>query len=469
MIFTEARFVVFFALVLAVHWSLRGLRARKLWLLLCSYAFYAAWDWRFLGLIVGSTLLDYVVGCRLETSDEPRARRRWLQLSLAANLGVLGVFKYLDFFLDSGVALLAWLGLPVSHESLGLVLPVGISFFTFQTMSYSIDVYRGQLRATRDLPDLALFVGFFPQLVAGPIVRARDFLPQLVSPRRFGRVDVRAALMLFLVGFFKKAVVSDGVAGVVDAWFVDPSAYDVLSAWSAVPLYAVQIYCDFSGYSDMAIATAALLGYELCENFAAPYLAGDIADFWRRWHISLSSWLRDYLYIPLGGSRGTALFTARNLMLTMLLGGLWHGAAWRFVIWGGMHGAALVLHRAWSRRRAGGRQPVSAVGRLLGTALTLSWVCLAWIFFRAPDLHSALVGCRAFVLFDAQGSAVLGDRLLLVVGGLTLLHVLARRASVVGWWRRPPGWVFAGGYGVAAALLLSLLHPHAAPFIYFQF
>jgi alginate O-acetyltransferase complex protein AlgI len=462
MIFTEARFVVFFLVVLAVHWSLRDGRRAKTWLLLCSYVFYGAWDWRFLALIGASTLIDFRVGIELADTRDERRRRRWLQLSLVANLGMLAAFKYFDFFAQSGAALLGWLGLPVSVGTLGMLLPVGISFYTFQTMSYSIDVFRRRLEPTRDILDLALFVGFFPQLVAGPIVRARDFLPQLARRPRFGQVDVRAALVLFLVGYFKKAVLSDGIAPTVDAYFADPAAHDVLSAWTGVGLYAVQIYCDFSGYSDMAIGCAALLGYNLCRNFDAPYLAASITDFWRRWHISLSSWLRDYLYIPLGGSRGSTLFTWRNLMLTMVLGGLWHGAAWRFVLWGALHGLALIVHRVWS---GGGRRLPAP----LGVALTLWWVGLAWILFRAPDLETAWVVARGYALFDAAGGALLGDRLPWLLVGLLGLHALSRRVAPSQWWRRPPGWVFAGGYGVSSALLLALLHPHAEAFIYFQF
>jgi alginate O-acetyltransferase complex protein AlgI len=465
MIFTEARFLLFFAVVLAVYWSLRNGRHAKTWLLLCSYVFYGAWDWRFLFLIAASTLVDFKVGLALGDTSDERRRRRWLQLSLVANLGLLAAFKYFDFFVQSGAALLEWLGLSVSVGTLGFILPVGISFYTFQTMSYSLDVYRRRIEPTRDLQDLALFVGFFPQLVAGPIVRARDFLPQLATRPRFGQIDVRAALVLFLIGYFKKAVLSDGVAGTVDAYFAEPAAYDALSAWSGVALYAVQIYCDFSGYSDMAIGCAALLGYNLCRNFDAPYLAASVTDFWRRWHISLSTWLRDYLYIPLGGSRGSTLFTWRNLMLTMLLGGLWHGAAWRFVFWGALHGVALIAHRVWS----GGGTATRRLPQVLGVALTLWWVGLAWIFFRAADMPSAWTVARGYVLLDSPGEGQLGDRLLMVAIGLLAVQLVARSAVLREWWRRPAGWAFAAGYGAAGALVLALLHPHAEAFIYFQF
>ena len=461
MIFTEFRFLLFFFAGLAVHWSLRSNTARKGWLLACSYWFYAAWDWRFLSLIVGSTLVDYMVGRRLAVATEPVARKRWLLVSLVANLGLLGTFKYLDFFVAQGVTLSQALGLEVSESTLGIILPVGISFYTFQTLSYSIDIYRGRLQATKNLLDLALFVGFFPQLVAGPIVRAVDFLPQLGSARRWGWVKLRPCLMLFLVGYIKKAVVSDSIAPVVEAYFANPAAYDGWSSWLGVWLYAVQIYCDFSAYSDMAIASAGLLGYELVENFASPYFAASIRDFWRRWHISLSSWLRDYLYIPLGGSRSKA---SRNLMLTMLLGGLWHGAAWRFVVWGGMHGLALMVNRVWGKTVGENKVPA-----LLGAAATFWWVCLAWIYFRAEDMDTAWTITKAYVFWDTPGEAVLGDRLGWVFAGLVVIHWIAYRRWFAGWWQRMPRLVFAGFYGVAAALLFTLTHPQAQPFVYFQF
>jgi len=310
-------------------------------------------------------------------------------VSLAANLGVLAFFKYYNCFAESAGQFLDWLGLPVSDWTLAIFLPYGISFYTFQSMSYSIDVYRRRLDPVRSFLDLATFIAFFPQLVAGPIVRATAFLPQLAAPRVWANVDVRDCLTLFFIGFVKKACISENVAPVVDQFFSSPGSYDVLATWIAVLFYAVQIYCDFSGYTDMAIASARLLGYELTLNFAFPYLAGSITDFWRRWHISLSTWLRDDLYIPLGGNRGSKLFTWRNLMLTMLLGGLWHGAAWTFVIWGGLHGLALILHREFSRypgnAGAGFRRGLAWAGPVL----CFLWVCVTWIFFRAQPLKDA--------------------------------------------------------------------------------
>lgn len=468
MIFTEPRFIVFFVLVFSLYWSLRENRTRKVVLLAASYVFYAAWDWRFLSLILASTLIDYVAGRAIYRSSSRPARRRWLQLSLIGNLGILGFFKYFDFFVDQGLELLALLGLPVSQPSLEIILPVGISFFTFQTMSYSLDIYRGKLEPTDDLLDLALFVGFFPQLVAGPIVRAARFLPQLVSARRLADVDGRFYLALFLIGFVKKACISDNISPFVDIYFAAPYQFTALSAWIAVLLYAAQIYCDFSGYSDMAIACAGLLGYDIGTNFNFPYFAGSVREFWRRWHISLSTWLRDYLYFSLGGSRGSTLFTYRNLMLTMLLGGLWHGAAWNFVVWGGLHGVALIAQREWRRFR-GGRRSGSVLVRSLLVMATFYWVCFAWIFFRAPRLDEALAISRAFLFFQDLGPQQLRPDLLALFALLVILHALARRLRLPDGLGRLPAWSFWPAYGATTAVALALVRPTVEPFIYFQF
>ena len=462
MVFTELRFFPFLLVVLGVHWLLPWARARKLWLLLASWFFYGSWDWRFLSLLIFSTVLDYVVGLRLV---RPGARRKaWVTVSLVGNLGLLNFFKYFDFFVDSAADFLALLGFQAHLPTLNIILPVGISFYTFQTLSYALDVYRGQLEARRSFLDFALFVAFFPQLVAGPIVRAADFLPQLDSPRRWNTIDVRAALVLFLVGFFKKACVSDGLAPAIDRYFAAPESFGALSAWIGVLCYATQIYCDFSGYSDMAIACAALLGYHLIRNFDRPYLASDLTDFWRRWHMSLSSWLRDYLYIPLGGSRLGKFRTYVNLFLTMLLGGLWHGAAWNFVLWGGLHGLGLAFLRALRERGVSFRLP-----RWIGVALTFYFVCVAWILFRAQDLSDAGVVLRAFVLLRAPGEATLDPRLLGVLAALALIHALPRTSNLTAWWRRGPGWLFAGGYALAVAVIVPFIAVNFVPFIYFQF
>jgi alginate O-acetyltransferase complex protein AlgI len=493
MLFVEFRFFWFFLAVFAVYWSLRGNRVRKIWLLLCSYFFYACWNWKFLFLIMASSALDYLVGAMLARTDDPGKRRGWLVLSLSANLGTIAFFKYYNFFVSSAAALLAWLGLHPSLHTLNIIIPVGVSFYTFHSMSYTIDVYRRKLEPVRSPIDLACFIGFFPQMVAGPIVRASQFLPQLRSIRRFADVDARGALVLFLTGFIKKACIADAVAPFVDRYFDAPWNFTAGSAWVAVLFYAIQIYCDFSGYTDMAIATAALLGYQLPVNFRFPYFAANISDFWHRWHISLSSWLRDYLYIPLGGNRGPAWFVYRNIMITMLLGGLWHGGAWTFVIWGGLHGLALVVHRAWSGPRdvlpnvremegralsrplkdrdatAGVPPGPRSVGEWFAWLFTIYWVCLAWIFFRAVDLPHAVPALRSFVFLPGTGTETLGIGMLWVVAALAFVHWLNSRGIFSTWWKRLPTPVFAAGYGCAFAVVLLFIPPHYAPFIYFQF
>ncbi|MEY2557833.1 MAG: alginate O-acetyltransferase complex protein AlgI [Verrucomicrobiota bacterium] len=468
MLFVEFRFFWFFLAVFAVYWSLGRNDRRKIWLLICSYIFYAAWNWKFLFLLMGSSALDYFVGIMLARTKNPRARRGWLILSLSANLGTIAFFKYYNFFVSSAAVLLAWLGLPASVHTLNIIIPVGVSFYTFHSMSYTIDVYRGKMRAVSSLLDVACFIGFFPQMVAGPIVRASAFLPQLQSLRKFADVDVRGALVLFLTGFIKKACIADSVAPFADRYFAAPGNFTATSAWVGVLFYAIQIYCDFSGYTDMAIASARLLGYELPINFRFPYFAWNISDFWHRWHISLSSWLRDYLYIPLGGNRGPRWFIYRNIMITMLLGGLWHGGAWTFVIWGALHGIALVVHREWARL-TGHRPRARSLMRWFAWPLTIYWVCVAWIFFRAVDLRHAFPALRGFVLFQNSGTEDLGAWMLWVVLALGLVHWLNSLGWFSGWWRRVPAPAFAAGYGCVAAVVLLFVPPHYQPFIYFQF
>jgi alginate O-acetyltransferase complex protein AlgI len=462
MLFVEFRFFWFFAIVFAVYWTLRENRARKIWLLVVSYIFYAAWNWKFVFLLIASSLLDYFVGTMLARTSDPRARRAWLILSLTANLGTIAFFKYCNFFIESAATLLTWLGLPASLHTLHIIIPVGVSFYTFHSMSYTIDVYRGRMQPVRSVLDVCAFIGFFPQMVAGPIVRAVLFLPQLETARRFENVDVRGALVLFLGGFVKKACIADAVAPFSDKYFAAPEHFTAGSAWVGTLFYAIQIYCDFSGYTDMAIAAARLLGYELTINFNFPYFARDIADFWHRWHISLSTWLRDYLYIPLGGNRGPQWFVYRNIMITMLLGGLWHGGAWTFVIWGGLHGIALVVHREWQRLGRALPLPVSWL-------LTIYWVCGAWIFFRAGTLERALVATKSFVFFQSPGTETIGTSMLLVVVALGFVHWINFRSVFRDWWRRVPTPVFAAGFGCTAAIVLLFIPPHYAPFIYFQF
>ncbi|HUY36343.1 MAG TPA: MBOAT family O-acyltransferase [Pirellulales bacterium] len=468
MSFVELRFFLFAAVVFAVHWSLGHNDARKAWLLAVSYVFYGAWDWRFLSLIALSTGLDFLLARQIACAAGQRRRRRLLVVSLAVNLGLLGVFKYFNFFAASAADLSRLLGFAVHERSLAIVLPVGISFYTFQSLSYVVDVHRKQIAATNSLLDFALYVAFFPQLVAGPIVRAGDFLPQLATLRRFGAVRLRPALWLFLVGFFKKACVSDNLSTYVDLYFAAPGDFDAASACLGVLLYAVQIYCDFSGYSEMGIASAALLGYRLCENFRHPYLAPNLSEFWRRWHISLSNWLRDYVYVPLGGNRRGRWRTSANVLATMFLGGLWHGAAWTFVLWGTLHGLALIVQRAvtaWS----GGFKRYGRPATVLGTLLTCQWVAATWVLFRAPDLRSAGLVLEAYLGFVSHGASSLPGVLWLHLACLALAHYLSCRADLYGWASRVSPSLFATLYGSSVAACLCLLPSGHRPFIYFQF
>jgi alginate O-acetyltransferase complex protein AlgI len=461
-LFTELRFVLFFALVFGVYWAMRRDGVRKTWLLLASWAFYAAWDPRFLSLILASTIIDYTAAMRIASSTNRARRKRWMMLSLVANLGLLGVFKYFNFFAEGAVQLGHLLGLELDAVTLDVVLPVGISFYTFQTLSYTLDVYRRQLKVNRNFRDVALFVAFFPQLVAGPIVRASTFLPQMARSRRFADVSWRPMCTLFLIGWFKKACISDQVAEVVDTVFADPTAYGMLDHWLSSALYTIQIYCDFSGYSDMAIATAGMLGYTLPLNFDFPYLAANVSDFWRRWHISLSTWFRDYLYVPLGGNRTAPLRTYVNLVTVFLLCGLWHGANWTFVVWGLYHGAFLVLERAagWSRKGSTGL-PV----RLL----TLLIVLVGWVIFRSPDLGTAGVVLGRLVGSGHAPTAAVDPTWWLVVPVFAAAHVLMNSGRIADRLSRMSDWAYAAAYGVAVAVALPFAATGYQAFIYFQF
>jgi alginate O-acetyltransferase complex protein AlgI len=462
MIFTDWKFFVFFAVAFVVYWALRGNLLQKLWLLACSIVFYAAWDWRFLGLVLLVIINTYAVTLLIAGAEAERRRKTILTLGITVSLGVLGVFKYYNFFVDSLQQIL-----PVHPRIASLVLPIGISFYTFHSLSYMIDTYRRRITPTRSFIDVALYILFFPQLVAGPIVRATDLLPQMRTARSFHAVDFKYFLALFLIGYFKKAVISDGLAPLVDGFYAHPGNYGGVDALIAVTFYAIQIYCDFSGYTDMAIAVAGMLGFRLRINFDHPYFATNIGDFWRRWHISLSSWLRDYLYIPLGGNRGNALFQARNVMMTMLLGGLWHGANWTFVVWGGLHGLGLVAHRIWQRLR-GVRSSAPERHSLIGSAMTFVFVWFAWIFFRAPDFAAAAVVIGRFAV-EAPPRLMTTTNFALFMAFLIATHALFYRIDLRAATARINPTVFACGYGAAVAVILPFINVAVQPFIYFQF
>jgi alginate O-acetyltransferase complex protein AlgI len=494
-LFTTFPYAVFFAVVFVGSWALcladgptgplRGLcRAlpafasggilRTVFLLAASYYFYARWDWHYLPLIFGSSTVDFFLARAIAREHRPHARRALLAVTVALNLGFLGFFKYGAFVAENARLLAALLGGHVApragEAALALLPPVGISFFTFESMSYVVDVYRGELEPHRSYLRYLLFVAFFPHLVAGPIVRPRDLLPQLERPPSLGREAGGEALFLIAVGLIKKMILSDQLSlNLVDRVFERPANFSALEVLAGVYGYAAQIYCDFSGYTDIAIGSALLLGVRFPKNFDAPYKATNLADFWRRWHISLSTWLRDYLYIPLGGSRGSAWATYRNLMITMLLGGLWHGASWTFVFWGFLHGLGLAVTRAWERARGGPREG-SLAGRLLGGVLTFHYVCLAWIFFRAPTFGQAML-----ILRQIASGTTFHPNLPPVVAGLLAVALASHYVPRAAYERLRGGFAALPAPAQGALLfgVAVLLHEAAAtaavPFVYFQF
>ncbi len=395
MLFNSLAFAIFIVVFYNFYLHLQRSRTwQNAWLLAGSYLFYGWWDWRFLSLLWISTAVDYFVGRRMAATDDDGARKRWMLVSVCTNLGILGLFKYFDFFAESFAVAAGSLGWQVDPLTLGLVLPVGISFYTFQTLSYTIDIYRRKLEPTTSLLDFAVYVAFFPQLVAGPIERASHFLPQVARPRTISAGQIEAGLWLIIWGLFKKVVIADNVAGVANTVFNGYESYQGLDLVIGALAFTVQIYGDFSGYSDIARGLAKLMGFELMVNFALPYFSRTPSEFWRRWHISLSSWLRDYLYISLGGNRGGRYKTYRNLSLTMLLGGLWHGAAWNFVLWGAFHGLILCVYRPFEIRkrriakaeRAPAPLPVR-MGMAFGAwAIFFVLTVIGWILFRAESV-----------------------------------------------------------------------------------
>lgn len=391
MSFVSLAFLLLFTLSYVSCRLVKTREQKHVILLISSYLFYGYWDIRFLLLLVLQTYISYFLAKKMERAQTRKHAKALMILGVSISLGILGFFKYFNFFVESFMQLF---GIE-SAGALRIILPVGISFYTFQALSYLIDVYKGTLKACSRFLNISLYISFFPQLVAGPIVRARDFLPQLDEEREMNRHNLVEGLQIFLFGFIKKVVIADRLAVAVDMVFASPVTFDSLSIILAVVAYSIQIYCDFSGYSDMAIGVAKTFGYDLCKNFDMPYLAKNPTEFWQRWHISLSTWLRDYLYIPLGGNRKGKLRTNINLMLTMLLGGLWHGANWQMVFWGALHGGALIAHKTFRTQcdmhdiRVKNRllKQLVAVVSLIGTYI---FTCLCWIFFRARSFSAAV-------------------------------------------------------------------------------
>ncbi|MDG2304065.1 MAG: MBOAT family O-acyltransferase [Candidatus Binatia bacterium] len=471
MVFDSFSFLLFFAVVVAGYQLPLPWAWRKGMLLLFSYVFYAAWNPPFVLLIWISTVIDWFASRGIAGATTIGRRRAFLGLSLATNLGLLGFFKYGGFLLENFVALVQSMGGDFQPAAPNIVLPVGISFYTFQTLSYTIDVYRGQ-KPWPSFLDFALYVTFFPQLVAGPIVRSGEFLPQCRESRRSSDEDLGWGLSLIVVGLFFKTVLADAMlAPLADTVFADAEKAGFIAAWSGVFAFSGQIYFDFAGYSTIAIGAARCLGFTLPTNFRSPYASLGFSDFWRRWHISLSTWLRDYLYIPLGGNRRVPIRVSMNLLVTMLLGGLWHGASWLFVVWGALHGFYLMVERKIRERYPHWVEPGGLLGRALVTVGTYLLVCFAWVFFRAPDLGSALSmsstmwtgGAGELALDRVQLELGLAATALMLIGNqLMRERTFAGTAGLLPWWGRSV---------VLAAMLVAIaLSPgNDRAFLYFQF
>ncbi|PJZ55376.1 MBOAT family O-acyltransferase [Leptospira barantonii] len=486
--FTTPQYFLFFAIVWCVRWVLAAIYPKKnslvlYFLLSVSYFFYLSWDYRFGALILFTTALDYFVGLGLGaqnaqgTRENLRMRRVLLFLSLFGNLSVLGFFKYFHFFTDSFLALFHSLGWNVSTPALKVILPVGISFYTFQSLSYSIDVYRKQIEPETNFLRYALFLSFFPQLVAGPIVSARILLPALRDMFHWGNVPLREGIWLILLGFVKKAVIADRISVISDFAYQFPETVSTVFAWMGVFSYAIQIYCDFSGYTDIAIGSALLLGVRLPENFRLPYTASSFSDFWRRWHISLSGWLREYLYIPLGGNRITGWITYRNLLITMLLGGLWHGASWNFVIWGLLHGIFLAIERwladsvrfPWEKNSGLDRSL-----KFLYQIFVILSVCLIWIFFRSKSFEGAMGLLTTLFAFRAgiEPTYTMQSHFLTVLFFMVLATWIGKKEESSGsfsFFRENLHWAifaFVSALGFIVGVVLTV---ETKPFLYFVF
>ncbi|MFN3917699.1 MAG: MBOAT family O-acyltransferase [Flavobacteriales bacterium] len=402
MIFNSLEFAVFLAIAFVLYWFVfnKKNKSQNILILVLSYIFYGWWDWRFLSLIAFSSLVDYLVGVQLEKNERKKNRKILLAISLTANLGLLGVFKYFNFFSNSLAEAFSNIGIQLDVLTLSVVLPVGISFYTFQTLSYSIDTYRGNIKPAKNIIDFFAYVSFFPQLVAGPIERATNLLPQFQKPRSFSYENGSMGMRLILWGLFKKIVIADNCAIYVDDIFIHYKALSSLELiWGSV-LFAFQIYGDFSGYSDIAIGTAKLFGFELMTNFKTPYFSRDIAEFWRKWHISLSTWFRDYLYIPLGGSQVSVVKKIRNTFIIFLVSGFWHGANWTFLVWGLLNAIYFIPLLLTNRNRKNLDSPAEnkifpSFLEFFSIASTFMLTCIAWIFFRSSSLTEAITYLEA--------------------------------------------------------------------------
>ena len=467
MLFHSVQFFLFFSVTFIGYWSIPQHRLRMLWLLGSSFAFYGSWNPWLLFVIVFSSAFDFVIAQRIEASASPKTRRSLLILSICVSLSILGFFKYTNFFLDSAVSTFNLFGFDYQHPAFRIVLPLGISFYTFETISYVVDVYYRRLRAERNFLDYALFIMFFPHLISGPIIRPRQFLVQVRRTKRFDWLRLEAGARLFLLGLVKKAVIADHMAGIVDPVFSAPATYASEAVWIALFCYTAQIYCDFSGYTDMAIGAAHAFGFKLPVNFNMPYASASISEFWHRWHISLSTWLRDYLYFPLGGNRYGTLKTYRNLIVTMGLAGLWHGAGWTFFLLGLYHGGLLVLHRMLPT------PPWFAHARFKPLKILITFLCvsLGFVFFRAQSIVDVgIIFQRLFVA--TEGQALSRPDIIVAAtawSAILIAHLAASFVNMTRAWHRLPAPAMATGIAVVFLLVQLLMPQGGASFVYFQF
>lgn len=489
MLFNSFTFLVFLPVVFLLYWFVfqRNLKVQNFFLLIVSYIFYGWWDWRFLSLIIVSSFVDYYVGSQVYKTEKQSKRKWLLGISLLVNLGFLGFFKYYNFFVESFIDSFSLFGVSLNINTLQILLPVGISFYTFQTLSYTIDIYRKELEPAQDIIAFFAFVSFFPQLVAGPIERARNLIPRFQKIRHFDYDNTRLGLKIILWGMFKKVVIADNVAILVDTVFNNPESYTGVPLLVGSFFFAIQIYCDFSGYSDIAIGTAKLFGFELMTNFNRPYYSKSITEFWRRWHISLSTWFRDYVYIPLGGSRVSISRHYTNLFITFLVSGLWHGANWTFVIWGAYHGVLIVLENFWKRNVKWSFSSIMGrtANKYFKLLTTFILVCIGWVFFRANSVSDAFyilqnmfidVGDYTNVQAIALKFRGIGlkeielARILVFIAIMELYHFYERKGNI---WEQLSRWSLPFRWGVYYILIILILffgpHGQVQNFIYFQF
>lgn len=480
MLFNSFEFAVFLTIALVIFWNLKKLSTRNAFLLFASYFFYGYWDYRFLSLIIFSSLCDFYLGRKIHRTEAQRSRKLYLFVSLAVNLGLLGLFKYFNFFVDSFAAVLTQLGLEPNLPTLQLILPVGISFYTFQTLSYTIDIYRRKIDEEKNMLNFFAYVSFFPQLVAGPIERAKSLLPQFRELKSFDTNDAVEGLRQILWGLFLKVVIADQCAPIVNEVFGDyQNSSSIMLAIAAV-LFSFQIYGDFAGYSNIAIGTARLFGFKLMRNFAYPYFSRDMAEFWRRWHISLSTWFRDYLYIPLGGNQGSRARVIRNTFITFIISGFWHGANWTFIVWGALNAFYFLPLMLTGQNRknidiVAEERSLPTLRELFSMLLTFGLSTLAWVFFRSESIQDAFGYLWQLLAIDLS----LHDLSLKLVIDLMFVFAFISFLLVMEWsWRRKEypfqsstknrnqRW---GYYLVVGLTILIYANSNQSQFIYFQF